>query len=175
MYMPLGQAPEHRPQPGAMPCGVRAGDVERFRLAMKGGAQRLHSPGLPGPLSLWRREGADEQNDQDDREHRDDALEPGFADAIERLWVGEGLHAEREVRIGLHNRILPGTAVRMRMVQGAIHIDLTCAEPQTATRLAGRLEFLVAELGARLGGALVATVEQVDRGVVRSIAWYPGR
>lgn len=181
MYLPLGEAPDQRPQVTPLPCGVRSGDVERFRLAMRNGAQRLHSPGLPGPLSLWRRDvvdGHDERSPHDERDEPnepDGALDPGFADAIERLWVGEGLHAEREVRIGLHNRILPETAVRMRMVQGAIHIDFSCAELQAATWLAGRLECLVAELGARLGGALVATVEQRERGVLRTVAWHAGR
>ena len=56
-------------------------------------------------------------------------------------------------------------------------VPLTQAELwlQAATWLAGRLECLVAELGARLGGALVATVEQRERGVLRTVAWHAGR
>lgn len=180
MYLPLGEGPERRPSPPKPARGVRAGDVERFRAAMEGESQRrLHSPGLPGPLSLVPRPPDGEQAEEGEREERDDAAaldapRPGFVDAIERLWVGEGLHSEREVRIGIHNRVLPETAVRMRMVQGAIHIDLTCADMRTAKWLAGQLEFLVSELGTRLGGAVVAAVEHVDRGVLRTVAWYPG-
>lgn len=180
MYMPLGDEPERRLLVEAQPGAARPGDVERFRAAMKDEPQQLHSPGLPGPISLLSRESVGHPADHaapdaQQRTPTDDEQQPGFVEAIERLWVGEGLHSEREVRIGIRNDILPETAVRMRMSQGAIHVDLTCAEMPTAKWLAGQLEFLVSTLGSRLGGAVVATVEHVDRGVLRTVAWYPGR
>lgn len=172
MYLPVGEQVDRWPVPvRPEDAGARAGDVDRFKAAMQAGDGQLHSSALPAPQTLVSRQHPGHGSPADDRDPPDG---DGFLDAIERLWVSEGLHAEREVRIGLNNRMLPETAIRMRMVQGAIQIEFTCAERATARWLAGRLDALAAELGARLRADVVASVATESHGVMRSVTWFPG-
>lgn len=171
MYLPLGE--ERQREPIALPKAAASGrreDVERFRLLMQRGASDPRGArNAVAPLSLLARR--DESRTPAGGE--DDATQNGFASAMERLWVGEGLHGEREVRIGLRNNILPDTAVRMRLLQGRLRLELSCQDAQVSGRLAGRLDALASELGSRLGRAVVASVEHIDHGLVRSVSWFP--
>lgn len=170
MYLPLGKERPRDPPTVARPLAAgRREDVDRFRGLMEGAeAARLDLPGLVAPVSLLaRREGSPPSPDEGDR--------PGFIDAMERLWVSEGLDGEREVRIGLRNQILPDTAVRMRMLEGRLQVDLSCLDGRMAHYLAGQLDGLARELGSRLNRPVRATVEHVDHGLVRSAGWTPGQ
>lgn len=173
MYLPLGEERRHVPLPSskALPAGHRE-DVERFRELMQGSRERSGPPDAVAPLSLLsRREGGEPPPAADD----DEGSRCGLAAAMERLWVGEGLHGEREVRIGLRNTILPDTAVRMRLLQGRLHLELSCLEAPVARRLVDRLDALAQELGSRLDRAVVASVEHIDHGLLRCVSWFPER
>ena len=171
MYLPLGEERSRTPIPlqKTAPSG-RRDDVERFRALMQGGAaDPLGAASGIAPLSLLARRddgeppaGADE-----------DPTQGGLAAAMERLWVGEGLHGEREVRIGLRNSILPDTAVRMRLLHGRLQLELSCLEAPVARRLAVRLDALAHDLGSRLNRGVVASVEHIDHGLLRSVSWFP--
>lgn len=169
MYLPLG---EERPRtPIALqknlPNGRRE-DVDRFRALMqRSAADPLDATAGVAPLSLLARRDEGEPPAGAD----DDPSQGGLASAMERLWVGEGLHGEREVRIGLRNHILPDTAVRMRLLHGRLQLELSCLEAPVARRLAARLDGLARELGSRLGRGVVASVEHIDHGLLRSVSW----
>lgn len=169
MYLPLGRERPHEPPKASKPPATgRREDVERFKALMEGTEQaRLHSPGLVAPVSLLAR------RDGGDRPPRDEGEGPGLADAMERLWASEGLDGEREVRIGWRNQILPDTAVRMRLHEGRLQVDLSCLDGRTAHQLAGQLECLANELGTRLGREVLVTVEHLDHGLVRRAGWAP--
>lgn len=170
MYLPLGKERPRDPPTAAKPLAAgRREDVDRFRALMGGAwAASANPPGLVAPVSLLaRRDGSPPATDEGDR--------PGFIDAMERLWVGEGLDGEREVRIGVRNPILPDTAVRMRLLEGRLQVDLDCLDGRRAHYLAGQLDGLARELGSRLNRPVRATVEHVDHGLVRSVVWTPGQ
>lgn len=174
MYLPLGEERRHVPLPKSkvLPTGRRE-DVERFReLMQKGSLDRQGAPGAVAPLSLLSRRAGGEPPAAADSEQDSRA---GLAAAMERLWVGEGQHGEREVRIGLRNSILPDTAVRMRLLQGRLQLELSCLQAPIARRLADRLDALASELGSRLDRAVIASVEHIDHGLLRSVSWFPER
>jgi hypothetical protein len=170
MYLPLGEERQRpvTPTPKAVPAS-RRDDVDRFRELMRRSPAAFVSPGLVAPVSLLAR------RDEDDPPHSDEGEHRGFIDAMERLWVSEGLHGEREVRIGLRNQILPDTAVRLRTLEGHLQIDLSCLDGRVARQLASQLESLARELGSRLDRPVVATVEHLDHGLLRSVSWFPGQ
>lgn len=170
MYLPLGQERQRPVAPAAkaVPVGRRE-DVDRFRELMQRSPGALASPGGVAPLSLLARRDDSDPPPCGRGEH------PGLIDAMERLWVSEGLHGEREVRIGLRNRILPDTAVRMRTLEGHLQIDLSSLDGRGARQLAAQLESLAHELGSRLDRPVVATVEHVDHGLLRTASWFPGQ
>lgn len=173
LYLPLGEERQRSPVKvkKTLPSGRRE-DVERFRALMGDvAAQPAQGPHAMAPLSLLaRREGDDPRREYASAEA--ERSPSGLASAMERLWVGEGLHGEREVRIGLRNTILPDTAVRMRQVQGRLQLELSCLDARVSVRLASRLDALACELGSRLGRTVVASVEHIDHGLVRSVSWF---
>lgn len=170
MYLPLGQERPHEPTKVPKPlAGSRREDVDRFRALMEGSDTRFTPPGSVAPVSLLARRDNAQTSPSDPGER------PGFVDAMERLWVSEGLEGEREVRIGVRNQILPDTAVRLRLLEGRLQLDLSCLEARTAHYLAGQLESLARELGVRLNRPVRATVELIDHGLLRSAGWTPGQ
>ena len=170
MYLPLGEERQRpvTPTPKAAPAGRRE-DIDRFRELMQRSSATFGSPGGVAPASLLAR------RDENDSPPSDGGKRLGFIDAMERLWVSEGLHGEREVRIGLRNQILPDTAVRMRTLEGHLQVDLSSLDGRVARQLAGQLESLARELGSRLDRPVVATVEHIDHGLLRSVSWIPGQ
>lgn len=171
MYLPLGEERPRTPDTVRKPVpSGRREDVERFRALMQRGVSGpLDAASGVAPLSLLARR--EDREPPAHAELRQD--EGGLAAAMERLWVGEGLHGEREIRIGLRNSIVPDTAVRMRLVHSRLQLELSCVQAPVAHRMAGRLDELARDLGARLGRAVVASVEHIDHGLLRSVSWFP--
>lgn len=73
---------------------------------------------------------------------------------LESLWVCNGAHGLREVRLNLRKEILPHTSVRLFEASGRLQVDMRVADESTRRWLAGTLPQLAASLGERLARPL---------------------
>lgn len=65
---------------------------------------------------------------------------------IERLWVNDGAHGAREVRMKLSELVIPGTWVRISTHAGDLIVELSCANAGTCQWLCKAASRLAADV-----------------------------
>jgi hypothetical protein len=97
------------------------------------------------------------------------------AGALEQMWVGNGASGIREVRMRMHEQVLPGTWVRLYETEGFLQIDLTASTEAVRRWLGAALPALVQDLGARLKRPLRVSVlmPQAENGAAAASAEWP--
>lgn len=160
IYLQVGEAPAHEGWPGRNVA--EPADVGRFESILQRGGRRRHERDTPAEIVLPL-VGAAEP------EHLADAEDIGAE--IAHLWVGTGLHSQREVRIGLRQAMLPDTSVRLLEADGRLLIEFTCAGHRVADWLDRKLPVLAAALGERLQRQVELTVSMASGDRVGTFRW----
>lgn len=128
------QAILRRPVVQDRPAGAQSG-VDLLAAAPDKGAQALPQQAVDLPAGVGQ-----------EQEH--DVYKVGAE--LERLWMSNGAHGQREVRLRMRAHILPHTAVRLFEGQGRLQVEMSVSNEATRCWLVASLPGLGMSLGQRL-------------------------